>query len=97
MEKHGHHFLKLAGKIIRTTVLITFAVLLLGVLLSWDRSILYLCLILSATFSLQGDNVALYHLTIFQRLGMSYTYRVPLNLVNLNFEFQPSIPYQKYS
>jgi hypothetical protein len=41
MEKHEHHFLKLAGKIIGTTVLITLAVFLLGVLLSWDQPIQY--------------------------------------------------------
>jgi hypothetical protein len=41
MEKHDHHFLKLAGKIVGTTVLIALAVLLLGYFLSWDQPVQY--------------------------------------------------------
>ena len=41
MEKHEHHFLKLAGKIIGTTMLIALGVLLLGYFLSWDQPIQY--------------------------------------------------------
>jgi hypothetical protein len=41
MEKHEHHFLKLAGKIVGTTILIALAVLLLGYLLSWDQPVQY--------------------------------------------------------
>ena len=41
MEKHEHHFLKLAGKIVGTTVLIALAVLLLGYLLGWDQPLQY--------------------------------------------------------
>jgi hypothetical protein len=41
MEKHEYHFLKLAGKIVGTTVLISLAILLLGYFLSWDQPIQY--------------------------------------------------------
>jgi hypothetical protein len=41
MEKHEHHFLRLAGKIAGTTLLIAFAVLLLGYFLSWSQPVQY--------------------------------------------------------
>ena len=41
MEKHDHHFLRLAGKIIGTTVLISLAVLILGFFLGWDQPVQY--------------------------------------------------------
>ncbi len=41
MEKHEHHFLKLAGKIVGTTILIALAVLLLGYLLGWSQPAQY--------------------------------------------------------
>jgi putative Mn2+ efflux pump MntP len=41
MEKHEHHFLKLAGKIVITTVLTTLAVLLLGYFLRWNQPVQY--------------------------------------------------------
>lgn len=41
MEKHEHHFLRLAGKIAVTTILISLAVLLLGYFLSWDQPVQY--------------------------------------------------------
>jgi hypothetical protein len=41
MEKHEHHFLRLAGKIAGTTLLIALAVLLLGYFLSWSQPVQY--------------------------------------------------------
>ncbi len=41
MEKNEYHFLRLAGKIVGTTLLIALAVLLLGYLLSWSQPVQY--------------------------------------------------------
>ena len=41
MEKHEHHFLRLAGKIAGTTLLIALAVLLLGYFLRWSQPVQY--------------------------------------------------------
>jgi hypothetical protein len=40
-NKQDHHFLRLAGKILGTTVLISLAVLLIGYLLHWSDPIKY--------------------------------------------------------
>ncbi len=41
MEKNEHHFLKLAGRILGTTILIALAVLLLGYFLGWNQPAQY--------------------------------------------------------
>ena len=41
MEKHEHHFLRLAGKILLTTVLISLAIFLAGTLLHWSQPTQY--------------------------------------------------------
>lgn len=41
MEKHEHHFLQLAGKILLTTVLISLAIYLAGNLLHWSQPAQY--------------------------------------------------------
>ena len=41
MEKHEHHFLRLAGKILLTTVLISLAIYLAGNLLHWSQPTQY--------------------------------------------------------
>lgn len=41
MEKHKHHFLRLAGKILLTTVLISLAIFLAGNLLHWSQPTQY--------------------------------------------------------
>jgi hypothetical protein len=41
MEKHEHHFWKLAGKIFGTTIVIALAVLLLGYFLRWSQPAQY--------------------------------------------------------
>ena len=41
MEEHEHHFLRLAGKIAGTTLLIAPAVLLPGYFLSWNQPAQY--------------------------------------------------------
>lgn len=41
MEKQEHHFLKLAGKILGTTAVISLAVLLVGYLLHWTEPVNY--------------------------------------------------------
>lgn len=41
MEKHEHHFLRLAGKILLTTLLISLAVFLAGNLLHWSQPTQY--------------------------------------------------------
>ena len=41
MEKHEHHFLRLAGKILLTTVLISLAIILAGNLLHWSQPAQY--------------------------------------------------------
>jgi hypothetical protein len=41
VEKHKHHFLRLAGKILLTTVLISLAIFLAGNLLHWSQPTQY--------------------------------------------------------
>jgi hypothetical protein len=41
MEKHEHHFLRLAGKILLTTVLVSLAIFLAGYLLHWNQPAQY--------------------------------------------------------
>ena len=41
MEKHEYHFLRLAGKILLTTVLISLAIFLAGNLLHWSQPTQY--------------------------------------------------------